>query len=139
MDKVDKKTRSGIMKKVRSTGNKSTEWRFRAKMMQAGLKGWKVRPKMEFSPDFVFEDRRVIVFIDGCFWHACPVCNKAPASNTEYWTKKFQRNIARDEKAAKELSENGWTVLRFWEHEVKSELDNCIDLLKSKLVAQKPD
>jgi len=133
MDKVSKGTRSGIMRKVRSTGNRSTEWRFRAKMMQAGLRGWKVRPKMDFSPDFVFEDRRIVVFIDGCFWHACPVCGKTPASNTEYWTRKFQRNIDRDKKATKELFEQGWTVLRFWEHEIKDDLDSCLSSLRSRL------
>lgn len=133
MDKVSKETRSGIMRKVRSTGNKSTEWRFRAKMMQAGLRGWKVRPKMKFSPDFVFENQRIVVFIDGCFWHACPVCDKMPASNTEYWKRKFQRNIERDKKATKELFEQGWSVLRFWEHEIRSDLDNCLSKLRSRL------
>jgi len=121
------------MRKVRSTGNKSTEWRFRASMVKAGLRGWKVRPKMEFSPDFVFEEQRIVVFIDGCFWHACPVCDKMPASNTEYWTKKFQRNIERDKRATKELSEEGWIVLRFWEHEIKNELGNCLSVLANKL------
>jgi DNA mismatch endonuclease (patch repair protein) len=121
------------MRKVKSSGNKSTEWRFRASMIQSGLKGWTVRPKMEFSPDFAFEEKRVIVFIDGCFWHSCPICNKMPASNKEYWTKKFKRNIERDKKATTNLTEAGWTVLRFWEHQIKSELGDCIDALKAVL------
>lgn len=95
-------------------------------MVRAGLKHWRVQPKMLFSPDFIFEQERVAVFIDGCFWHGCPMCKKCPSSNTEYWTAKISRNKARDKKASAELKKDNWKVVRFWEHEIKSNIDRCV-------------
>lgn len=133
MDKVSKQIRSEIMRKVRSTNNKSTEIKFKEVMIQSGLKGWKIHLKMKFSPDFVFENEKIAIFIDGCFWHGCPVCKKIPSSNKDYWLKKFERNTERDKKATQELTEEGWIVLRFWEHEIKKNIDNCLFILKEAL------
>jgi len=126
MDKVSKSLRSKIMSQVRSSNNKSTEIKFKMAMVRAGLKHWRVQPKMLFSPDFIFEQERVAVFIDGCFWHGCPMCKKCPSSNTEYWTAKISRNKARDKKASAELKKDNWKVVRFWEHEIKSNIDRCV-------------
>jgi DNA mismatch endonuclease (patch repair protein) len=112
----------------------STEKRFRSSLVRARLKSWLVHPKMQFSPDFVFENKPIAIFLDGCFWHGCPVCkNKIPVSNKEYWTPKLQRNIERDKLATTELSKQGWIVLRFWEHEITNNLSNCIDKVKDAL------
>ena len=121
------------MRKVSSSGNKSTELRFRGKLAQSKIKGWEIRPKMKYSPDFIFRAKRIAIFIDGCFWHACPICKKIPSSNSEYWEKKFKRNMERDQKAKKELENDGWIVLRFWEHEISDNLDHCIETLKKHL------
>ena len=72
---------------------------------------------VKVRPDIVFTRRRVAVFIDGCWWHSCPEHGHKARSNTHYWGPKFERNKARDERANKALSEAGWQVLRFWEHE----------------------
>ena len=80
---------------------------------------------MDFSPrgdrrrraDIVFTRRKIAVFMDGCFWHSCPTHRTAPKSNVEYWESKLRRNVERDRETTQSLTESGWTVLRFWEHE----------------------
>lgn len=68
-------------------------------------------------PDLVFAGRRVAVFLDGCFWHSCPIHRSTPATNREWWAAKLKANADRDERHRRELEGAGWTVLRFWEHE----------------------
>jgi DNA mismatch endonuclease (patch repair protein) len=67
--------------------------------------------------DMVFGGRRVAVFVDGCFWHSCPVHASTPAANREWWVGKLRRNAERDRHTDEHLRGLGWTVLRFWEHE----------------------
>ena len=57
------------------------------------------------------------MFVDGCFWHACPEHGTAARTNATYWAEKLQRNVARDADTTTRLEDAGWTVLRFWEHE----------------------
>lgn len=67
--------------------------------------------------DLVFPSQRVAVFIDGCFWHGCPMHGRIPKTNTAWWDEKIRRNRARDSSTTDLLRAAGWTVLRFWEHE----------------------
>lgn len=67
--------------------------------------------------DVVFTRLRLAVFIDGCFWHSCPVHFVAPKRNHEYWEPKLQCNVERDRETNALLADAGWRVLRFWEHE----------------------
>ena len=67
-------------------------------------------------PDIAFTARRVAVFVDGCFWHACPEHGTKPAANTWYWEPKLARNVQRDRAADAALAEAGWRVVRVWEH-----------------------
>lgn len=67
--------------------------------------------------DLVFSRARVVVFIDGCFWHGCPEHSHPVRVNTEYWGPKLERNAQRDADTDRRLREAGWTVLRFWAHE----------------------
>ena len=68
-------------------------------------------------PDIAFTARRVAVFVDGCFWHACPEHGSRPAKNVWYWEPKLRRNVERDRAADAALSAAGWDVVRVWEHE----------------------
>jgi DNA mismatch endonuclease, patch repair protein len=65
----------------------------------------------------VFTRRRVVVFVDGCFWHGCPLHATEPKNNAEWWREKLAANMARDRRHDEELTSAGWTVLRIWEHE----------------------
>lgn len=68
-------------------------------------------------PDVVFTRAKVAVFLDGCFWHRCPEHATTPATNTDYWIAKFERNVERDRAVDRSLAADGWTVIRVWEHE----------------------
>jgi DNA mismatch endonuclease (patch repair protein) len=68
-------------------------------------------------PDIAFTARRVAVFVDGCFWHACPEHGSKPRANDWYWTPKLARNVERDRVADQTLASAGWHVVRIWEHE----------------------
>jgi DNA mismatch endonuclease, patch repair protein len=72
-------------------------------------------------PDLVFGPARVAVFVDGCFWHRCPIHATHPAANAAYWQAKFDRNVERDRADDAALKEAGWTVVRVWEHEDPAE------------------
>jgi DNA mismatch endonuclease (patch repair protein) len=73
-------------------------------------------PARRVRPDIAFTSRRVAVFVDGCFWHACPEHGSQPKSNEWYWSPKLTRNVERDRAADAALAQAGWTVLRLWEH-----------------------
>lgn len=69
-------------------------------------------------PDIVFPRARLAVFIDGCYWHACPNHGTQPRRNREYWEPKLRRNVERDREVDAGLQQSGWLSLRFWEHEL---------------------
>ncbi|MCX3063628.1 very short patch repair endonuclease [Streptomyces beihaiensis] len=72
--------------------------------------------------DVAFTGVKVAVLIDGCFWHGCPEHATHPKANAEWWRKKLDRNMARDQETTEHLVAQGWTVLRFWEHEAPDEV-----------------
>ena len=71
--------------------------------------------------DLVFASARVAVFVDGCFWHGCPRHATWPKNNAEFWKTKIETNVARDRDTDARLAEEGWTVIRVWEHEAPHE------------------
>jgi DNA mismatch endonuclease (patch repair protein) len=75
-------------------------------------------------PDVVFPGPKVAVFVDGCFWHGCPVHYKAPVNNANFWRRRVETNRQRDRRHAEELARGGWHVLRFWECDVQRCLDD---------------
>ena len=77
------------------------------------------RKDLPGSPDFVFQQVKVAVFLDSCFWHGCPKHLRRPASNVDYWENKIAINKERDRRQTRELRKSGWRVLRLWEHELK--------------------
>jgi DNA mismatch endonuclease (patch repair protein) len=93
----------------------------RRQLHRAGLRFFVDRslrlPDRVVRPDITFTRVRVAVFIDGCFWHACPEHGTQPAHNHGYWGPKLQRNVARDRAVDRALQHAGWLSLRYWEHE----------------------
>ncbi len=87
-----------------------------------------VRPCRETRArgDLVWKGRRLVVFLDGCFWHGCPTCGHLPRANRDWWTAKLAANVARDRRADAVLTGLGWRVLRFWEHEDPTEVADAI-------------
>ena len=75
--------------------------------------------------DVVFPSLRLAVFVDGCFWHGCPEHGSVPERNDWYWKLKIEGNQARDRDTNAQLSQEGWTVRRFWEHESPQLAADC--------------
>jgi DNA mismatch endonuclease, patch repair protein len=98
------------------------EMRLRSELHRRGLRfrvdfPIRVDGRRPVRPDVVFTRRRVAVFVDGCFWHGCPVHGSQPKSNADYWLPKLRRTQKRDRETEQALREAGWLVLRVWEHE----------------------
>ncbi len=108
------------MKKVKSNGNKSTEQKLIDIFKQNGIKGWRRNYLVKGKPDFVFPNRKIAIFADGCFWHGHHCRNITPKQNTEYWDKKQQQNIDRDKHINELFANRRWAVLRFWECDIKT-------------------
>lgn len=107
------------MAAVRGRNNRSTERRLRASLVRASIGGWHMHDaSLAGCPDFVFPKHRIVVFVDGCFWHGCPKCKHQLRTNTSFWIAKIRRNRARDRRNTKSLRQQGFVVVRVWEHEV---------------------
>lgn len=74
------------------------------------------RSRLPGNPDMVFSRHRIVIFVDGCFWHGCPSCNRATIEMSDAWQQKIHVNMERDERVTKQLEETGWTVFRVPEH-----------------------
>jgi len=118
-DVFSKDKRSEIMSKVRSSGNRSTELQLIAFFKENHITGWQRHYNVIGHPDFVFKERRIALFVDGCFWHGHDCRNTRPIENAEYWQKKREHNIQHDIKIMQHFEERGWRVIRVWECELK--------------------
>lgn len=79
-------------------------------------------PDQQFRGDIVWSGRKLVVLLDGCFWHGCASHGSIPKSNTEWWHAKIEKNRERDRRVDQMLGERGWTVLRYWEHEDRDDI-----------------
>ncbi len=118
MDTLTKRQRSVLMAKIRSRGNKATELELMRFLRRAGISGWRRNLPLPGKPDFTFRASRLVVFVDGCYWHGCSRHCRIPTSNRRYWLQKIARNKARDQVVNRTLRRAGWRVLRVWEHEL---------------------
>lgn len=116
------------MSKIREK-NTQPEMALRLAVWAAGLR-YRLHPRLPGKPDFAFVRAKVAVFVDGCFWHGCPIHGHQPKSNEDYWGPKLARNQARDRRINEELSAQGWLPLRFWEHEIKNGLASCVERVR---------
>jgi DNA mismatch endonuclease (patch repair protein) len=118
-DRVSREKRSYIMSRIRG---KWTEPELKVHNMLKGLKiKHKMHPKIEGGPDIILKDRKVAIFIHGCFWHKCPKCYSPPKSNREYWLPKIRDNVKRDKNCKKKLKQAGYKVVVIWEHEIRED------------------
>ncbi len=98
-DKVSPEVRSRTMRAVKSKDSKM-EVKFRSVLWRGGLRFYKNVKSLLGKPDIVFPRKKVVIFLDSCFWHGCPLHLRLPSSNVEYWQAKIERNKKRDTKAA---------------------------------------
>lgn len=133
-DVFTRKKRSEVMSQIRGRGNKSTELRFIEVLRHFRVTGWRRHPGLYGNPDFVFRTASAAVFIDGCFWHGCRKCYRAPASNHRFWREKIVANKSRDRLVCRELRKSGWRVLRVWEHDLRRGRENRLAARVRKLM-----
>lgn len=137
-DTHSKEVRSRNMSHIRSTNSKPEET-VRKHLFAHGFRYRKNVKKLPGKPDIVLPKYKTVIFVNGCFWHKhdCPRF-VWPASNTDYWIPKIQRNVERDQKTYAELKALGWNVIVVWECELKKKvlsetIDHLIKTLKGTI------
>jgi DNA mismatch endonuclease, patch repair protein len=118
-DVFDLVQRSALMRKIRSRGNRTTEQTLVGIFRTNHVVGWRRHFSIKGRPDFYFPKLRVAIFVDGCFWHACPVHCRMPATNASAWRAKLLSNRQRDLRISGVLRGRGIRVVRIWEHDLR--------------------
>lgn len=126
MDNLTKKQRRKNMQNIRSADTTPERIIFRELRNQKIYFAHHVKSILG-KPDIVFRRKKIIVFIDSDFWHGHTTRGTMPKSNKKYWREKIQRNRYRDKEVNKTLRREGWKVIRIWEHDVKKNLNRCIN------------
>ncbi|QOG02837.1 very short patch repair endonuclease [Flavobacterium sp. MDT1-60] len=126
--------RSKLMAKIKSKDTKP-EILFRKELWNAGIRYRKHNKKLPGNPDIVNKKLKLVIFIDGEFWHGFnwEEKKKKIKSNRDFWIPKIERNMQRDIENNIKLKNIGYKVFRFWEHDVKKESQKCIQLICSYL------
>lgn len=101
----------------------------RRELHKRGLRYRVNHPRLPGRPDIALTGARIAVFVDGCFWHACPDHCVSPKNNRDWWKNKLERNVARDREKNTQLDLMGWTVVHIWEHEDPADAANWIEQL----------
>jgi DNA mismatch endonuclease (patch repair protein) len=109
-----------VLKRMKSTRRRDTPGELALRSILHSM-GFRYRidltiPGTRRRPDILFKKARLAVYVDGCFWHGCPVHGSWPKLNGAWWREKIEANKARDRDTILELTAAGWKVLRFWEH-----------------------
>ena len=135
-DIITRAQRSALMARVRGRGNATTEGALAAILRAEGWSGWRRQQGVlgrdaqgatsRVRPDFVFRSRRLVIFVDGCFWHGCPWHGTQPQGNPVFWRTKFRRNHERDRRDTRNLRRAGWKVVRLWEHTLRAKARSAL-------------
>ena len=125
------------MRKIKSK-NTTPEIVFRKALWNEGIRYRKENKGIIGNPDIAIKKYKLVIFIDGEFWHGYNWQEKKGKikSNREYWIEKIEKNIARDNKYNQLLKQKNWIVLRFWEHEIKKELNKRVEEVRNVIVSQ---
>ncbi|MEW6029239.1 MAG: very short patch repair endonuclease [Chloroflexota bacterium] len=130
-DFVSKEKRSKIMSAIRSKGNVTTEIALARVFRKNHISGWRRNYKLQGKPDFVFPGGKVVVFVDGCFWHGHTCLKPRDSLKRGFWKEKIERNKKRDKSVNRLLRKDGWKVVRVWECEIeKGKFGRKLNLIK---------
>jgi DNA mismatch endonuclease (patch repair protein) len=129
LDNISKEKRSKIMSSIHSKDTKP-EITLRDALSAKGLK-FETNYGSE-KIDIAFPTDKLAIFIDGCFWHGCPIHSHKIGTNEAYWQAKLQKNKERDKIKTAKLKSEGWIVLRFWEHEL-TDIDTVVSKIQKSL------
>lgn len=136
MDTLSKESRRKNMQAIKGKETK-LETRVSHALWYKGIRFRKNVRGLYGNPDIAIRKHKVAIFIDSCFWHACPLHCHVPETNREFWLAKLERNKQRDQEVTDHYHQNGWRVLRVWEHDLKhnfcgeiQRIVDCIHLAK---------
>lgn len=126
--------RSENMRRIKSKDT-TIEMLLRKELWKRGLRYRKNVKDIYGKPDIVFKGKKLAVFADSEFWHGKQLLEGKyiPKTNTEFWVKKITRTIERDKDVNSKLKDEGWTVLRFWESDIRKNLLECADSVEQAL------
>jgi len=123
--------RSWVMSRIRGTNTKID---LRMDEMLSGMRyRHEMYPKMFGNPDLVIPRKRIAIFCDGDFWHGYKYHEKKRPAK-KFWRDKIETNMKRDKRITRKLRRDGWSVLRFWEHDIEKDPEKCVRRIKRKLL-----
>lgn len=122
--------RSWVMSRIRSTNTK-IDLKMKKILSDLGCK-YVMYPKIQGNPDFALMDEKIAIFCDGSFWHGYKYSEKKKPAK-KYWKEKIENNMKRDQKNSRKLRRAGWSVLRFWEHDIENRPELCINKIRKKM------
>lgn len=128
-DKITREQRTVIMKKIKAKSH--LEDRVAKQLFKNGIRYRRNSKRLLGKPDISIQKYKVVIFIDSCFWHSCPIHGNIPKSNVDYWKKKLIRNVERDLEVNNFYTERNWNILRIWEHDLDDNFDATIDKIIS--------
>ena len=126
-DRITKEQRSQVMKSIK--GQSLLENEVSKALWHKGVRFRKNVRSLFGNPDISIKKYKIVIFIDSCFWHACPIHGNTPKSNTDFWKDKLKRNKERDLEVSAYYNDKGWSVIRIWDHELKDDFDGVIEKL----------
>jgi len=133
MDRITKEQRSNNMKRIRNKDT-SIERILRKALWDVGVryrKNWSALPG---KPDIVITKYKIAIFCDSAFWHGKDYeSSTKPKTNAEFWDRKIRRNIERDKEVNAQLSQLGWSVLRFWDKDIINNTDSCVRIILDQM------
>ena len=124
-DKISPKQRSELMSKISTSSQ--LERTVAKELYRRGIRYRKNNRKLFGTPDISIIKYKIVIFIDSCFWHHCPIHGNIPKTNTSFWIEKLGRNTERDIEVNKYYSKIGWHILRIWEHDLQDNFNVTID------------
>lgn len=110
----------------------------RKKLNKLGLRHSKNVARLPGKPDVAFISKKVAVFLDSCFWHGCRYHCRIPNTNVKYWKEKIVRNKKRDKEIREKYKKMGWTILRFWSHQIEKDPQKSIKRIEKVLKNKSP-
>lgn len=124
-DIMSKEQRRKNMKAIKSVSK--LENIVSSELWKRGYRFRRNTKSLKGTPDISIKKYKVVIFIDSCFFHYCPLHGNMPQTNKEFWEKKLQRNVERDKEVNNHYKEKDWNLLRIWEHEIKEDLKGTLD------------
>lgn len=128
-DRIIREQRSEVMRKIRSQSQ--LENIVAKELYRNGIRYRRNSRNLFGRPDISIKKYKLVIFIDSCFWHCCPIHGNIPKSNVDFWEKKLTRNAERDIEVNKYHSDIDWNIIRIWEHDIISNFDPTIDRVLS--------